>query len=261
MIIALLLILGAIPIFTNLIYKYNGKREILNIDFVQFLYGFVLSPIAFIFGKSFLFYMLKNELNFSLSINQIFVIDSIFSIFAFYFFCAVAIHSITKSFWLKRSQDPLYDIFHLSEYFHLWLTHLIMFGGGLILISIFSTVNLFFPIPLILDKKYLYATLLVGILLGISWFFGVWNSDPKQERKKFKQLMKLEFAAVFVYHVFLYFLFDPKFSFEYAGFWFVLAAVTALVLSAMLFRRSKKAQSFQKKLLHHDWGNNIQIFK
>ena len=128
---ALLLLVPLLTgIFGMLIYRFqDGKKQLFKLDLVQFIYLFVMSPALFVWLKTFLFYLLRNELDLSLTINDVFVIDTVYSIGGFYLFGAISMHTLTKTFWLRRHHDPEFDIYHLSEYFHLWWTHLAMTTG------------------------------------------------------------------------------------------------------------------------------------
>ena len=42
-----------------LAYRFNGRREILRFDLVQFLYAFILTPLTFVWGKVLLFLLVK----------------------------------------------------------------------------------------------------------------------------------------------------------------------------------------------------------
>ena len=109
-----MILLVLVPIFTTifgmLLYRFqNGSKEIFRLDFVQFIYLFIMTPTLFVWLKTFLFYLLRNELEYSLSINELFVIDTIFTVIAVFVISAVAIHSLTKTFWIKRHHNPKFD--------------------------------------------------------------------------------------------------------------------------------------------------------
>lgn len=261
MIISLfLIIIVAILIFVNLLWRHNGKKQIWNIDMVQFLYAFVLSPLAFVLLKTFLFYVLRHESNLGLSIGNLFIIDTAFSVLAVYLIVAVAIHSITKSFSIHRTQDPLLDIFHISEYFHLWWSHILMWVGGLILQTFFSVANLLFPIQIPKNSQMVFPVLILGFWAGMLWYFGILNSDPRQEKRNFLKLMKLCIAGFFSFHAAIYLLINPLFSLQLGLYWFVLASSFGMVIASLIFEKSKKATAWRERLLHEGWGENIQLF-
>ncbi|MEO8581951.1 MAG: hypothetical protein ABI425_05260 [Patescibacteria group bacterium] len=250
-----------VPLLALSIYQHNGKRQIFQLDFVQFMYLFVFMPVLFIWAKAFLFYLLNTEVSNSLSSRDIFTIDTTFSIVALYLFSATAIHTLTKTFWLRKQDDPDFDIFHLSEYFHLWWSHIFMDVGGMIAFCFLSTINAFIAFNLVESQFKLLFTMALGIVLGIFVFFMIWSQDPKQERKRFLRLMKVCLIIVSVYHVFLYLLIEPQFSMNYFLFWFIFSVVVSATISSFSFVYSKKARRLHERMLHQGWGDNIQIFK
>ncbi|NOY15119.1 MAG: hypothetical protein GXP43_02775 [bacterium] len=253
-----------IPIITTLfglaIYKFQDRnKEIFRLDLIQFVYLFVIAPIFFVWAKTFLFFLLRRELDFNLSVTDLFVIDTIFSVLSFVIISVIAIHSLTKTFRLKRDRDPSFDLFHLSEYFHLWWTHIIMWGGVMVIGIFMSTINILIPFGVAnASKVQFYLLLLAGLISGVSFFFAIWMSDAQQNN--YMKLMKLFFAGGFIFHVIIYFLVEPKFSLNYGGYWFVFAAFTSAVLVGSVFERYERPRRFRDKLLHVNWGNNINLF-
>lgn len=261
-------LLYLIPVFAIisavLVYRLNGKRELLKLDLVQFFYAFILSPVLFIWLKTFLYFLLKVEANVTLSNGQLFLLDTIYSTFFLYVFAFIVIHSLTKSFNLRQTTDPLYNLFEHSEFFHLWLTHLIMYLGGMILLTILAIVNIWFPLEVTLSEGMFRLLFVSGFLSGFLMFMIVWLSDPKQERANFMRVMKLSFGFFFLIHIVLYFVFSPPFSPALGLYWWSLNAFTALVICSLFAYRSERALNFFEKmsdyLKHHKWGDNIQLF-
>jgi hypothetical protein len=249
-----------IPLLGISLYKQQGKKQIFQLDVVQFIYLFVFMPFAFVWAKSFLFYILSNEVQTGLTARDNFVIDTTFSIVAFYLFSAVSIHSITKTLALHKKRDPDFDIFHMSEYFHLWWSHIFIFVGSMFALTFLSTLNVFFPMVLTDNKLHLYGIILMGVLMGVMSFFSIWMADPKQHRRKFLRMMKSCLMIFAIYHVLLYFLLEPKFSMAYAGYWLMLTAFFSATISGFSFVRSKKVRRLQMKFTPADWGNNIDLF-
>lgn len=262
-------VLYLVPIFAVisavLMYRLNGKKEFLKIDLVQFFYAFVLTPMLFVWLKTFLYFLLRVEVNIRLSAVQLFLVDTTFSLFFMYVFAFVVIHSLTKSFNLKRVRDPLYDLFEHSEFFHLWLTHLIMYIGGMVLISVLSIFNIWFPLEISMSRYNFYLLNVLGLVAGFFVFMIIWLSDPKQDQANFMRLMKLSFGFFFLVHVVVYFVFNPAFSPAFGLYWGSLNIFTALVLCSLFSYRSEKAQTFFEKmsdfLKHTGWGKNVQLFK
>lgn len=255
-----------VPIFTTIVgmilYKFQGKhREIFRLDLVQFIYLFVMAPTLFVWLKTFLFYLLRNELEYSLSLTELFVIDTVFTVIAIFVVAAIAIHSLTKTFWIKRHHDPKFDIYHLSEYFHLWWSHLLMWGGGMLLISFVSFANIFAPLNFEVSKNVFIFIQLLGSISGLVLFMALWMSDPGQGN--FMRLMKLLLVFFSVVHILFYFIFDPEFNSHYMTYWFSLATFISATTISSIFERYERLNWFRKMMLHSGWGDNkgIDIFK
>ena len=247
-------------IFGLLIYKFQDKKkEIFKLDLSQFVYLFIIAPTLFVWSKSFIFYILRSELQYSLSITDLFVIDTIFSVLGFIVLISISFHSLTKTFRLKRDRDPLFDLFHLSEYFHLWWTHIVMWLGAMLIITFISVVNVLVPFKIeSYSKLQFYFVLFIGLLSGILLFVAVWNSDAKQNN--YMRLMKLLIGLFFVIHVAIYFIIDPGFNMLYMGYWYSFAMFLSAVLAGFTFERYDRPKRFRERFLHFNWGNNINIF-
>ncbi|GIK84276.1 MAG: hypothetical protein BroJett025_08980 [Patescibacteria group bacterium] len=252
-----------IPLFTSLfgvaLYKIQDKRiEIFRLDFVQFVYMFLLAPTMYVWLKSFLFYILRNELEFRLSVTDLFVVDTTFSVLAFIVMAAIAMHTLTKTFWLKRHHDPEFDIYHLSEYFHLWWTHIVIWGGAMLLATFVSISNVLIPFQIVAATKLqFYSLLTIGLILGPLTFFAIWMSDAKQGN--FMRLMKLILAVFLLVHVLVYFVLDPVFNMTNAGYWFVFANFFSATLCASFFERYEKTNRLLNFFIHIGWGDNKGI--
>jgi hypothetical protein len=253
-----------IPLFTSIfgiiIYKIQDKKlEIFKLDLVQFVYLFILAPTLYVWMKSFLFYIVRNELDLRLSVTDLFVIDTTFSVLAFIIMAAIAIHSLTKTFKLKRQFDPLFDIFHLSEYFHLWWTHIVIWGGAMLLATFVSISNVLIPFEVInASKTQFYSLLFVGFLSGLLTFFALWMSDAKQGN--FMRMMKLFLAFFIMIHILIYFVFEPAFNMTNAGYWFVFFNLFSAVSCASYFERYERTNKIRDFFVHLGWGENVDIF-
>ena len=244
-------------------YRFIGRRQLLRLDFVQFFYMFVCAPLLFVWGKSFLFFLMRNEVDIRLSQTELFIVDTAFSLIALYIFAFVVIHSVTKTFNVRSSQDPLYDIFSHSEYFHLWLTHLVMYGGGMLLLTLIGLANVAFPLDTDMPNTWFYVTCVSGIFSGTIIFLGVWLSDPKQARN-FMRIMKLLYGIFFIIHVMVYFTFNPYFSPNYLLFWWSLLVFATTVSHSLFAYKSVRAKSFierfSDRFKHGEWDFRIQLF-
>ncbi len=260
------ILLLSIPFITTLlgfiIYRYQDKRQwqIFRLDLVQFTYLFLFAPTIYVWSKSFLFYLLRNELNLSLTPTGLFVIDTVYSVLAFVVFGATAMHSLTKTFWLRRHHDPKFDIYSLSEYFHLYWTHIVMWNGIMILLTFIAFVNVFVPFAGENMQKTFWAIIVLGLASGVSTFMGIWGSDPGQGN--FMRLMKLCFMMFFFIHVVMYFVFDPPFKLAHSMYWFSFFHFLGGAVGAFFFEKSEKAKQVRGLWLHVGWGENkdIQLF-
>lgn len=240
-------------------YRRNGNHEIMRFDLVQFMYAFVLMPVAFVWMKSFIFFLLRTQLDVNLSIGEIFFIDSLYSTIFLFIYAFVVIHSLTTTFKLKVVADPFYEIFELSEYFHLWLSHLVVYFGVGILITLLAIINVFIPLNITENKTVLFGVLGLGYISGIMSYVSVLLGDPQQGG--FMRLMKLSFGLFFLIHVIVYFTLDPRFSVQHLVYWFSLMCFLGLVSVAVVARRSSKLNRFFEKFKHKKgWGVNIDLF-
>ena len=242
------------------LYRHNGKREILKFDLVQFIYAFIISPLLLVWLKSFFFILLRNELGSFLSLTQLFAADTAFTILLMYIYSFVVVHSLTASFKLKKVSDPLYDVFYHSEYFHLWLSHIVMYGGGMGLISILGLTNLTIPLTLTFNRAALYVTLGLGIIIGIASFGAIWLGNPKQAN--FMRIMKLFIAFFFVLHAVMYFGFDPDFSIKYGLYWLSFMIFTTMSAISLFADRSERTASFFDWFKYKQgWDFRVELFK
>lgn len=253
-----------IPLITTLIglflYRYQDRRiEIFKLDLVQFVYLFVLTPTLYIWVKSFLFYILRNELEVNLSVTDLFVIDTAFSAFAFMIVVAISIHSLTKTFRLKRDFDPHFDIFHLSEYFHLWWTHIVMATGAFLIATFLSISNIIVPLTVeVVSKPQFYILLAIAVVFGGLLFLILWMTDAQQGN--FMRIMKLMLGFFLIIHVLIYFIADPVFNITMGVYWFVFVAFFTAVMCGSWFEKHEKTSKIRDFFLHIGWGDNIDLF-
>ncbi len=242
------------------LYRYQGKGELLRMDIIQFLYAFVLAPVVFIWIKSVVFILLNSE---GMGTTQLFVFDTVFSTAALYVYAFVVMHSLTKSIHLLNHKDPLYDLFEHTEYYHLWLTHILMYIGLMVLFTGIAVVNVFQPLILDLSRTGFWFVLGLGAVIGSVAFLAVWLSDP-QQAKNFMRLMKLAFGFFFLLHAILYFVFSPPFTAAYVVYWWSSVVFMTLVMLSAFVYKSSKAQQYIEWLSthfkHKKWGINIQLF-
>ena len=213
-------------------------------DLVQFLYAFVLAPAIFIWIKTALFFNLRSELG--VSVNDTFWIDTTLTIIALYIYSFVVIHSLTKSFQIQKAKDPLFDFFEHSEYFHLWLSHLTVYSGALLIMFFLGMLNLFFPITLISSKSALYLGIIIGTLCGLMLYFGVLVNRIERQ-KSFDRIMKFQ-VYIYTFVVLLtYLVTDPNFVASNTVFWgsvffFVTATLSLQFLKRPKFKKFQQAR-------------------
>lgn len=263
--IALLFLVPILAIATTLfVYQLNGKKEIIKLDSVQFFYAFILAPIIFIWLKSVLYVLLRSELDFILSTGQLFLIDTSFSLFFLYVFAFIVMHSLTKSINLKVGQDPLHDIFKHSEYFHLWISHIVIYVGIGVLLSSIAIANTVFPLEIEVPRIWFHGLLALGFLTGFFSFIGIWLSDPKQHAAHFLVLMKLCFGSLLVLHIFSFYLLRVPFSPEYGIYWTITVGYLSLIMCFFFAHKSKRALTFIERvsdwLKHKKWDKRVQLF-
>lgn len=215
-------------VVATILYHHNGKRQLLNLDIVQFIYAFVMVPVLFIWLKSFLYFIVRSELGITLSFNEFFVIDTAFSLVFIYISFFVVLHAVGKSFDLQREKDPLVDLFELSEYFHHTLSHTVIFVGSLALTTMLSIVNILSPITAFTSQNPFWIGLFFGAAAGIIFHIGVLQYDTAS--RQFLRLMKLVYAIMFLIHVSIYFIVDPPFIAAYGFYWTMFAASATLVV-------------------------------
>lgn len=248
-----------------LLYRHDGKKEFLKFDLVQFSYAFIIAPFLFIWLKTFVYFLLRTELGTRMTAGELFVIDTILSVLCFYIFSFVVIHSLTASFNRRVMNDPLHDLFAHSEFFHLWLSHLVMYVGAMLLLTVVSLVNVFLPLNIEHTRSGLFLLCSAGIVTGLFSFLSLLLSDPKQEGANFTRLIKLFFGFFFVVHGGVYFWFTPDFNLQRGLYWWSFMVFTALVTCSLFWYKSERAQSFfekiSSKLRTKHWGMNIQLFK
>lgn len=245
------------------LYQHTGKKEFLRFDLVQFVYAFVLTPIVYVWMKSFLFVFLVKELDLRLTVTEIFLADTVFTVIFLFFYAFLVIHSLTKSFELKRSRDPLYDLFQHSEFFHLLTSHVAIYIGLVVLISILSTVNIFIPLDFTHNMIAFYACLGFGFLVGLFVYVGILLTDDDFELQhpRFEMFIELLYASFFIYHISLFFYFRPAFNMTEVVFWFVFMILFGFIISSYVLERSEKFVTFMKQFHYKEPRFKLQIGK
>lgn len=255
---AKLIILLPLLLFISLyLYRFDGKRQLLRFDLIQFLYAFVVLPLVYLWFKTFIFLLLKNQVQTELSVNDLFIIDTVISLIFLFISSFVVIHSLTKSFNLQRQQDPLFDLYELSEYFHLTFSHFVIYGGGLLIMTLISTTNIFLPLATT-SAGLLYAALGLGVLAGCFSFMSVGNY--RAATRSFRRIMKLFYSIGFIIHALIYFIFDPRFTPAYGLYWAVFSMFMTLVLLTLFVhidwqpKEEKNAYTITLQIIRFYWN-------
>lgn len=251
----MLFVLALIPVFALMaslfLYRHNAKREILKLDFVQFIYSMVLYPLIFVWFKAFIYYLLRGQLAVNISAGDIVLIDTVLSVMLLYVYGFVIIHSVTKSFNLKYYRDPLYDIFEHSEWFHLWFSHLAIYSGLLLAFSVASFLNIAIPLDWMANNRGFYPSLGIAFVAGLGGFAGIWLSDPQQGH--FLRMIKLLIAFVFSLHIVAFFIWEPDFDLRYGVYWVTFTAFFAMALTSFVVGRSRRTRRLLDRFKHDLW--------
>jgi len=144
--------------------------------------------------------------------------DLVFTVISLYIFAFIVIHSLTKTFQLKMEKDPLFDIFTISEYFHFFISHLVIYSGSKIFIFLIGILGIFFPLSVGGGKAPLYFAILVGLIFSIANQIGMMLYRVK-EKKHFVRIMNLETFIATFFLLTMYLLERPKFSSAHLLFW------------------------------------------
>ena len=249
------LIVAIIPILILLtgvlIYRFNGRKELLKMDLVQFIYAFILTPTMVLWVKTVVFLNLKKEQNLYSS-EDMFLVDTIITTISLIVFGFVVIHSLTKTFSLKKQKDPLIDIFEHSEYFHLWLSHLVTYSGGLFIMLLVGLANLVAPIILFTSKQGLIIGSISGVFLSLIFHHLI---KIIEDQRKFDLVMKFQVYISTVTLMLAYLIFRPEYETKYTMFWCsIMFFLGATVVSRMLpkTRARQLSKKYQAEIVHKE---------
>ena len=218
-------------------------------DLVQFIYAFLIFPVGYVWLKNFIYILLRNEIGVNLSLGEWFTIDTVFTIFFMYFYAFGIMHALTKTFSLHLNRDPLYDIFDNSKYFHEFLSHIGMYAGIILLITLLSLVNSAFPIIIENKKSTMYLVIGAAWATGFLGYIGMFFSTDKGfQYSKYKRIMKLIFGFCFLVQALFYFFLHPSFTLQYSAFWFVFIALTSIIVSMFVFNPTKRFGKILQRL-------------
>lgn len=227
-----------------LIYRQMGKKELMKIDLVQFTYAFIISPMIIVWIKTVVFLNLTEASGISDPETK-FIIDTVITILSLFVYAFLVIHSLTKTFALKKDKDPLFDIFEHAEYFHLWLSHLIVYSGVLFFAFALGVANSFFPLPLLNRGIGLVVGIFLGVLLGFIFYYAM-VTYKVEKPEKFDKIMNLQ---IYIYTFLLtssYIVFGPKYAPEYSVYWASAAFYLSSVGFSQILKRARRRQKLFK---------------
>jgi hypothetical protein len=232
----MIVLLALVPILAImaglLLYTQSGKKEILRFDLVQFFNTFILLPVVYVWFKSFLYFLLQTEFSELITQASLLFWDTLYSVLFLFLYAFMVVHSLTKSFQLKRDKDPLYDLFEHSEYYHLWVTHTIIFVVGMFIALLLAALNAWIDLPWSLSTSQFYIILIAGLITAGLVFKAFLISDFGDWR--FVKLMKLFSGIFLVLHIGVYAIFEPSFTGEKAMFWYQLITFFGLTTIGLL---------------------------
>lgn len=263
--IILLIILLCASLISLFLYRFQGRKDLIRLDSVQFAYLFIYAPFLFVWLKSFVFVQLRAELGSALSTTEYFIVDTIVSVIGLYLYGIVAMKALTKTLYLKRFKDPLADLFQHTEYIHLWFSHLIMFVGVGLMMLVLSGINLLIPFEVPESKFFSMIMILMGIIFGMCWYIILLLSNPKQEHYRLLKVVKLIYGFYFSVFVSIYFVINPNLEAKFSFYWFSFFLFATFVVFSFSSYRSSKANTLLERITDifrdHSWGNNITLLK
>ena len=263
--VVLLLILLCSSIIALFLYRFQGRKDLIRLDIVQFCYLFIFAPFLFVWLKSFVYIQVRGELGLALTANEFFVIDTSVSVLALYLYGVIAMKALTKTLYLKRHIDPLADLFEHTEYIHLWFSHLVVFVGVASVLTFLAVLNLFIPLEVPNSILINIVMLLLGIAFGICWFIILLLSNPKQEHYRLLKIVKLVYGVFFTLFIFSYFFISPSLTTSYSFYWFVFLIFATFVACGFSSYKSHRANNFLERVTDlfrdYSWGNNITLSK
>jgi len=232
-----------ILIFGFLIYRFNGRKELLRMDLVQFIYAFIITPTILIWIKTVVFFNLNNAVGISDPEDK-FLIDTVLTTIALFIYAFVVIHSLTKTFAVRKNKDPLFDVFEHAEYFHLWLSHLVIYSGTLLIMFILGVLNIFSPLLISQSLISLYLGITAGILLSSLFYRSLWVYKV-EKRAKFDRVLKLQMYFYTFMLVVAYIIFRPKYSPQFSMYWCTSVFYIFLVIFSQMLKRGKNKLQYQ----------------
>ncbi len=263
LVLLVILLFGAVV--GLVLYRFQGRKDLIHLDIVQFCYIFFFYPLFFVWLKSFVYVQLKSMIGINLSPSEYFVIDTTVATVGLYLYGIVAMKGLTKTLFLVRQKNPLMDLFPHTEYIHLWISHVAIFIGVVAILSVLSIVNLLFPFQVPESDLTNMLTVGLGIAFGLCLYIVLLLSNPQQDHFRLLKTVKLLFGSVFSLFVAVYLIMSPPLSPSYSLYWFSLFLFATFVVCSFFSYKSPRANSFMERITDlfrdYSWGNNITLFK
>ncbi|MBD3250396.1 MAG: hypothetical protein GF381_02400 [Candidatus Pacebacteria bacterium] len=248
---ALYLILPFIIIFFSLlIYRFTGRRMFLKMDLVQMIYAFFTSPLLFIWAKHLIYQFFFDD---QLKIAQVsfglwFWLDTSFSVAFLLLYAFIIIHFVTKNFEIRRYKDEQFNILDFSEQLHLWVSHVGIYLGTMVLSALLALFNLFFPLPVEQNIFVFWFVPWLGVVLGVIVYLGIWLSNFTQG--PFLKVIKLGIAIQTSVLTATYLIIRPAVSPIYFVYWFILTISVSVFLTSIFLEKSDRLMQWAEKLHH-----------
>lgn len=263
--LALLVVLLFGMVLGFVLYRFQGRKDLVHLDIVQFCYIFFFYPLFFVWLKSFVYVQLKPMIGVEISPSEYLVIDTTVATVGLYLYGIVAMKGLTKTLFLIRQKNPLVDLFPHTEYIHLWISHIAIFIGVVAILSVLSIVNLLFPFQVNESDLVNIVTASLGAAFGVCLYIVLLLSNPKQDHFRLLKTIKLMFGLVFTIFVVAYLIFSPPLSTSFSLYWFSLFLFATFVVCSFFSYKSQRANSFMERITDlfrdYTWGNNITLFK
>jgi hypothetical protein len=121
---------------------------------------------------------------------------------------------------------------------HLWISHLGLYFFALLVATVLSLLNVYFPLDVELSRVWFLALLPAGGLSGGVLFIAVWLSNFT--KSKFMKINRLMFAFHFFAHLAMYFLLSIEFNMRFITYWFFFSCFLTTNILSIFFEKSQR---------------------
>jgi hypothetical protein len=119
-----------------------------------------------------------------------------------------------------------------SQKFHLQLSHMPVYVGSMVILTIPSILNIYLPLRGNYAGSLVFVVLFFGMIMGLCAFFAV--KLYKSPNPNFMRLMKLCFGMFFILHLVIFFTAYVRFSINYGAYWFAFSCFLTTVLLSFI---------------------------